>query len=168
MCWNLLRRMPSAYYECKQIELDRGTAERIWEQTRELIFRIGGGSLAAFVAFASACSSNAAALKWDGAKDLGLVAPAGRHVWTMNSALLRRFDGILTTVRESQRGHYVGCAALFARADPLPLSPDFADAVTGDREPTVFSELIRWITPVARAEYFPQFEGASRSKEKVI
>ena len=33
-----------------------------------------------------------------------------------------------------------------------------ADAVTDDREPTVFSELIRWITAVARAEYFPQFE----------
>ena len=158
MCWNLLHRMPRAYYECEQIELDRDTAEQIWAQTRELIFRIGGGSLAAFVALASACSSDAAALKWDGAKDLGLATSAGRYVWTMNSALLGRFDEILTTVRESQKGHYVGCAALFARAEPLPLSPDFADAVSDDREPTVFSELIRWITAVARAEYFPQFE----------
>ena len=157
MCWNLLHRMPGAYYECEQIELDRDTAEQLWEQTRELIFRIGGGSLAAFVAFASACSSNAAALRWDGAKDLGLAAPAGRYLWTMNSALLERYNEILTTVRESQQGHYIGCAALFARAKPLPLSPDFADAVTDDREPTVFSELIRWITAVARAEYFPQF-----------
>ena len=157
MCWNLLHRMPSAYYECEGRELDRGTAEQIWEQTGKLIRRIGGGSHVALAALASACSSDATAEIWDGANDLGLVAVEGGYEWTMNSALLGRFDKMLAMIRDSQHGHYVGCAALFARAEPLPLAPDFAGVVTGGRGPAVFPEVIRWITAVARAEYFPQF-----------
>ena len=158
MCWNLLHHLPRVYGELEGREADRPTMEQLWEQTRELIFRIGSGSLIAFVAFASACSSDAASMIWDGAKDLGLAVRDDRYVWTMNNTLLERYKQMLASIVASQQGHYVGCAALFARAEALPLSAEFADVVPAGREPTVFSELIRWITAVARAEYFSEFE----------
>ena len=158
MCWNLLHQLPRVYRELEGREVDRATMEQLWEQTRELIFRIGSGSLTAFVAFASACSSDAASMIWDGAKDLGLAVRDDRYVWTMNSSLLERYEHMLASIEESQQGRYVGCAALFARAEALPLSAAFADEVPAGRDPTVFSELIRWITAVARAEYFSEFE----------
>lgn len=157
LCWNLLYQLPRAYREFAGAEPDRHTFEQLWVQTRELIFRIGSGSLSTFVAFASACSSQSGALLWDGARDLGLSTVAGRPVWTMNDALFQRFVGMIESMRESQQGHYIGCAALYARAEPLPLAPEFADHADG-RQPTVFAELLRWLTAVARAEYFPQFE----------
>ncbi len=157
MCWNLLHHLPRVYSELEGREADRATMERLWEQTRDLIFRIGSGSLTAFVAFASACSSDATQMIWDGARDLGMKRGDERYVWTMNSASLERFEQMLSSVQGSQQGHYVGCAALFARSQPLPLNTEFADAVPAGRDPTVFSELIRWITAVARAEYFSEF-----------
>ena len=154
LCWNLLHRLPPAYREFKGVAPDTTTLELLWGHTRELMFRIGSGSLATFVAFASACSSQADALLWDGARDLGLSTVAGRPVWTMNDALFKRFVAMLGEVREAQQGHYVGCAALYARVAPLPLADDVADAADG-QQPTVFAELLRWLTAVARAEYFP-------------
>ena len=156
MSWNMLYQMPHAYRDLAGREVERETAEQVWAQTRELIFRMGSGSMAAFVAFAGACSSDASALVWDGAHDLGLTIVDDSYVWTMNDALVDRFRRLAATVTDPQQGHYVGCAALFARTDPLPLTAEFADAVT-DGQPTVFSELIRWITAVARAEFFGQF-----------
>jgi hypothetical protein len=159
MCWNLLHQMPRAYLALEGTDVDRQKMEHLWENTRELLFRIGRGSLSAFVAFASACSSDSTAMLWDRADGLGLEAQGGRYLWTMNSVLLEHFAQMAAQVREAQRGHYVGCAALYTRTDPLPLTPRFADAVQGGRQPTVFAELIRWVTAVARAEYFPRFAG---------
>jgi len=157
MCWNLFYQLPRAYDDLVGREIDRKEMESLWEQTKELIFRIGGGSLTAFVAFASACSSDANKMLWDGAGDLGLMEEGDRYVWMMNEALIVRYNQILKSIESSQEGHYVGCAALFTRSDPLPLNDEFADEVPSGRDPTVFSEIIRWITAVARAEYFPEF-----------
>lgn len=157
MCWNLLYQTPRAYRDLVGREIDRQGVESLWDQTRELIFRIGGGSLTAFVAFASACSSDANKMLWDGAGDLGLVEEGDRYVWVMNEALFARYNQILESIESSQESHYVGCAALFARSDPLALNIEFADDVPTGRDPSVFSEIIRWITAVARSEYFPEF-----------
>ncbi len=159
MCWNLLLQLPRAYGELDDGRLpDRATMETLWEFTRELIFRIGGGSLAAFVALASACTSNPAAMFWDGADDLGLARRGERYAWMMNARAEERFRALLANVNDAQQGEYVGCAALYARTQPLPLSPDYADAIDPSRTPIVFNEILRWITAVARAEYFPQFD----------
>lgn len=158
MCWNLLLHLPRAYDELEGHLPDRATMEALWAHTRELVFRIGGGSLTAFVALASACSSNAAAMLWDGAGDLGLARRGERYVWMMNARLQERYAELLATVIAAQQGEYVGCAALYARARPLPLAAEFADAVDTTRPAIVFNEILRWITAVARAEYFPVFD----------
>jgi len=157
MCWNLLDRLPDAYQESTGQVPDRATAEAVWSDTRELVFRIGSGSLAAFVALASACSSNPGAMIWDGMSDLGLARRGDRHVWIASAALAERYRALLTEVEADQDGRYVGCAALFARAAPLALNRVWADAVDADRDQQVFAELLRWVTAAARRHYFPTF-----------
>jgi len=158
MCWNLLAQMPRAWRELTGTRLTTADAERLWADTRELVFRLGGGSLAAFVALASACSSQAGAMIWDRAGELGLMTRDGRHVWTMTPSLKRYYDEMLEEVAAAQHGHYVGCAALYARAPALPLAEQWADPVDATREQQVLAELVRWITAVARAYYFPLFD----------
>lgn len=158
MCWNLLLSLPRAFVELEGRMPDSATMETLWGHTRELVFRIGGGSLAAFVALASACSSNSAAMLWDGAGDLGLARRGERYVWMANARLAHRYSEMLAAVRAAQQGEYIGCAALYARAPALPLSPDYADAVDPGRPIIVFNEMLRWVTAVARAEYFPMFD----------
>lgn len=157
LCWNLLWRLPGAYRELTGRHADRATMDELWIATRELIFRIGGGSLIAFVSFASACTSRVDALLWEGMSDLSLAQVDGRYVWTMNDALFQRMLEMVNRIHLAQEGHYVGCAALYARAAPLALSGEVSDLSDGARQPTIFSELVRWITAVARAQYFPVF-----------
>ncbi|MGE0483127.1 MAG: hypothetical protein AB7Q81_03215 [Gammaproteobacteria bacterium] len=155
MCWNLLGRLPDAWRELTGATLDAATAEALWSDTRELVFRIGGGSLAAFVALASACAPNPEAMQWEGMTDLGLERRGARFGWTVSEALVERYFDLLGAVVDGQQGEYLGCAALYARAAPLPLAPQWADPVDGEREEQVFAELVRWITAVARRHYFP-------------
>ena len=157
LCWNLLWRLPSAYRELTGQHVDRATIDELWTATRELIFRIGGGSLIAFVSFASACTSRVDALLWDGMGDLNLAKVDGRYVWTMNDAFFQRTLEMVNRIHLAQQGHYVGCAALYARAAPLTLLGEQSDLSDGARQPTIFSELVRWISAVARAQYFPVF-----------
>ena len=58
MCWNLLDQIPRCFAELHERDPESSEVEKIWADTRELIFRIGSGSLASFVSFASACSSS--------------------------------------------------------------------------------------------------------------
>ncbi|MGR8920967.1 MAG: hypothetical protein ACU85V_15235 [Gammaproteobacteria bacterium] len=162
MCWNLLAEIPRAYGELTGEAPSRAAIEDVWADTRELIFRIGSGSLAAFVAFASACSSDSAAMRWDGAGDLGLTRRGERYAWTMNAALEARFEAMLARVQADQQGAYVGCAALYARAPALPLDSAWADPVDAERPQVVFAELVRWIAAVARRQYFPAFPATDR------
>ncbi|MEQ8662164.1 MAG: hypothetical protein RLW62_15220 [Gammaproteobacteria bacterium] len=164
MCWNLLAQMPRAWQALTGGALGAADAERVWADTRELVFRIGGGSLAAFVALASACSSQAGAMIWDRAGELGLERRDGRYAWTMTAALNDYYDAMLETVADAQQGHYVGCAALYARAPALPLAARWADAVDTSRDQQVLAELLRWITAVARAWYFPLFDVADGTR----
>jgi hypothetical protein len=157
LCWNLLWRLPSAYRELTGAHVDRATIDELWAATRELIFRIGGGSLIAFVSFASACTSRVDALLWEGMNDLQLARVEGRFVWTMNEALFQRMLETVNRIHLAQQGHYIGCAALYARAAPLALLGEQSELGDESRQPTVFSELVRWITAVARAQYFPVF-----------
>lgn len=158
MCWNLLDRMPAAYRALTGAPMNSTAAEAVWADTRELVFRIGSGSLAAFVAMASACSSRSGAMIWDGSGDLGLTHRGGRYAWTANAALIRRYHELLAEVEADQQGSYVGCAALFTRAAALPLAPAWADAVDTHREQQVFAELLRWVTAAARRHYFPTLD----------
>ena len=164
MCWNLLAQIPRAWRELTGAPLTAADAEQLWIDTRELVFRLGGGSLAAFVALASACSSQAGAMIWDRAGELGLALREGRNVWTMTPALKRHYDEMLEEVAAAQHGHYVGCAALYARAPALPLAETWADPVDTAREQQVLAELVRWITAVARAYYFPLFDTAASTR----
>lgn len=157
LCWNLLWRLPGAYRELTGSHVDRATMAELWSATREMIFRIGGGSLIAFVSLASACTSRADALLWPGMNDLALARVDGRYVWTMNDALFRRMLETVNQLHLAQQGHYVGCAALYARAAPLALTGEHDDGGDSARQATIFSELLRWITTVARAEYLPLF-----------
>lgn len=157
LCWNLLWRLPSAYRELTGKHVDRAAIDELWVATRELIFRIGGGSLIAFVSLASACTSRVDALLWEGMSDLQLARVDGRYVWTMNEALFQRMLEMVNRIHLAQQGHYLGCAALYARAAPLALLGEESDMSDGARQPTIFSELVRWITAVARAQYFPVF-----------
>ena len=164
LCWNLLLRLPGAYREATGKVPTRGQLERLWSMTRELIFRIGGGSLAAFVGLASACAERQSDLIWAGMHDLGLSEVESRWAWTMNEALFGRVLAMIKQIHLAQQGHYVGCAALYARAPALPLASDAvcdaANDVDGGRLPTIFGELVRWITAVAQVEYFPLFASA--------
>ena len=157
LCWNLLWRLPGAYRELRGQHVDRATMDELWGATRELIFRIGGGSLIAFVSFASACSSRVDGLLWDGMNDLNLAYIDGRYAWTMNDALFQRMLEMVNRLHLAQQGHYLGCAALYARAAPLALTGEQSEISDGARQPTIFAELVRWITAVARAQYFPLF-----------
>ena len=161
MCWNLLDRMPAAYQALSGNELDAATAERIWADTRELIIRIGGGSLAAFVALASACAENPAAMLWEYRDELGLERDGDRFVWTMTPDLEARHAETIARVIEDQQGQYVGCAALYARVPALPLAPEWADGVDPAREQSAYTELVRWISAVARKHYFPALAAAA-------
>ena len=157
LCWNLLWRLPGAYRELTGNHVDRATMSELWDATREMIFRIGGGSLIAFVSIASACTNRADAMLWPGMNDLALSTVEGRYVWTMNDALFQRMLATVNQIHLAQQGHYVGCAALYARAAPLVLVGEHDDDVDTTRQATIFSELLRWITAVARAKFFPLF-----------
>ena len=157
LCWNLLWRLPGAYRELTGNPVDRATIAELWNATREMIFRIGGGSLIAFVSFASACTSRADAMLWPGMNDLALARLDGRYVWTMNDALFQRMLATVNQIHLAQQGHYVGCAALYARATPLALTGEHDADVDATRQATIFSELVRWSTTVARAKFFPLF-----------
>ncbi len=156
MCWNLLDQLPRAYREASGQALTRDRAEQIWDGTRELIFRIGSGSLAAFVALASACATDPNAMLWDGASELGLRQQEEQFVWTMSTTLRESYAELLETVLNAQDGHYVGCAALFARVAALPLDESWADPVDAGREQPAFAELLRWTTGAARRLLFAQ------------
>ena len=157
LCWNLLHRSQTAYSEKFNSEPNREIMERIWKDTRELIFRLGNGSLASFISFASACSSNSKSMIWDGINDLELIEDGNRLVWCANSNLERRYLEMLETVLEAQNGSYTGCAALFSRSSSLPLPSSSTDLANEFREHNVFSELLRWITAIARKQYFSRF-----------
>ncbi|MEQ9061009.1 MAG: hypothetical protein RLW61_16470, partial [Gammaproteobacteria bacterium] len=104
MCWNLLAQMPRAWHELTGTALGVDDAERLWGDTRELVFRIGGGSLAAFVALASACSSQAGAMIWDRAGELGLCERDGRYAWTLSPAVEAYYDAMLGEVAAALQG----------------------------------------------------------------
>ena len=161
MCWNLLDRMPAAYRSLSGEALDAATAERIWTDTRELIVRIGGGSLAAFVALASGCAENPSAMLWEHRDELGLERDGDRYVWTMSPGLQARHAETVARVIEDQQGQYVGCAALYARVPALPLAPEWADEVDASREQSAYTELVRWISAVAHKHYFPALAAAA-------
>ncbi len=158
LCWNLLMRSDSAYSEAFDEQPSRQTMENIWRDTRELIFRLGNGSLTSFISLASACSSNSASMIWDGMSDIELINRDNRYTWCANDQLVKRYSQIFDNIVEFQNGEYSGCAALFARAKALPLSEKWADKVEITKEQNVFSELIRWITAVARKQYFSCFD----------
>jgi len=157
LCWNLLWRLPQAWRELHGTVIDRGSLEQLWLATRELMFRIGSGSLTAFVALASGCAPNPQASLWPGMQELTLVRDGERHAWMMSAALFERVVEIVGRIHTAQQGHYVGCAALYARGTPLALAAAHADAVEDVRQAVIFAELLRWMTAVARAEYFPLF-----------
>lgn len=160
LCWNLLWRMPAAYRELTGNNVDRASMDELWSATRELIFRIGSGSLIAFVSFASALASDPAAMLWERTSDLSLARVDSRYVWIVSDALFKRVLATVNRIHLAQQGHYIGCAALHARATPLALAGEASDNSDGARQPTIFAELLRWITAVARAEYFPIFPAA--------
>jgi len=154
LCWNLLYRSDFAYLERFKKEPTAPIIEQIWKDTRELIFRLGSGSLASFISLASACSSNSSSMIWDGTGDLELIEDNGRFVWCLNNNLEKRYSKILKSVLESQNGSYMGCAALFSRSAALPLPGSDPEWNNELKEQNVFSELLRWITAIARKQYF--------------
>lgn len=158
MCWNLLYRIPGAWRALEGRDPTRTELEHVWADTRELVFRIGSGSLTAFVAFASACAPDTRVLLWDGTESLGLAERDGKHAWTMDGALHARYESLAADVAPSQRGQYVGCAALYTRTEPLPLDPRFALPVDPAQGATVFAELLRWTSAAAAAEFLPLFD----------
>ncbi len=157
LCWNLLYRMPAAYKEAMGEDLDNAVAKKIWSDTRELIFKLGAGSLTSFVALASACSEDANELIWEGTSDLSIEKIGGQFIWKMNGAMNKRYNIILEKIEARQNKQYVGCAALHARSDPLPLSEKWSDPPSKDNDLSIFSELLRWVTAVANKNYFVHF-----------
>ena len=155
MCWNLLLRAPRALFELNGVEATRADVEKVWLDTRELIFRIGSGSLAAFVSLASACSENPNAMLWQAIDDLSLTKSESQYLWCANSALVDRFNRYLEQVRDSQQGHYVGCAALYTRVKKLKLRES---GLSDSDDTTAFAEILRWISLVAEDQYFPLFD----------
>ncbi len=152
LCWNLINRIPDAYNELTSVPIGQKEAKQIWEASRELMFSFGTGSLTAFVAFVSACSENTDELIWDGVDGLSLQQVDNRFVWYMSENMLERYKQIHERVQEAQKGAYSGCAALYAKANPLPLNEDWAHPVIGQE--SVFSELLRWVGAIANKQYF--------------
>ena len=154
--WNLLLRSANAFYELEDRDPSRQEMEALWVNSRELIFRIGTGSLTAFVALASACADDSSAPLWTNTADLSLVRNEDGYEWVVNEKFQQRFDNIFSKIRTKQQGEYVGCAALYTRVERLPLSVDgLSERSSG--ESTAFSEVIRWVDTVARVNYFLQF-----------
>lgn len=154
--WNLLLRSANAFYELEGRDPSRAEIEALWLSARELIFRIGSGSLTSFVSLASACADDASAPLWANTADLSLIRNNGGYQWVVNEKFEERFNNIFHKIHENQRGHYVGCAALYTKVEGLPLS-------TGGPpvgETTAFSETIRWIDAVAQKKYFSLFTSA--------
>ena len=158
LCWNLLIRSDSAYSLACNEKPSRQIMENVWRDTRELIFRLGSGSLTSFISLASACSSDSASMIWDGMSDVELIKTDNRYTWCANDQLVARYSQIFDNIVQFQNGEYSGCAALFSRAKALPLSEKWADKVELKKEQNVFSELLRWITAVARKQYFSCFD----------
>ena len=158
MCWNLLNEIPYAYKALTGTTPSRSMVESIWSDTRELIFRVGAGSLTAFVSFASALSSDPSAMVWEGCAKLSLAKEKERFVWTMDDELAKNITQIHKTISAHQGNEYYGCTALYAKTQPLPLNSQWADKVESNREQLVFSELIRWITAIARKQFFSTFD----------
>ena len=156
MCWNLLLRAPRAVAELTGQEAERAQLEKVWRDTRELIFRIGAGSLVAFVALASACTDDANAMLWPAIDDLSLTVEDQQYLWVANQAFVERFNGHLERIRASQQGHYVGCAALYTKVEKLKLRDQ--QQRDSSQETTAFSEILRWISVVAENQYFPLFD----------
>ena len=157
MCWNLLLRTPHALAEFTGQDAPRAQLEKAWLDTRELIFRIGAGSLVAFVAFASACTEDANAMLWPAIDDLSLTMIDGQYMWRANQAFVERFNTHLERIHASQQGHYVGCAALYTKVEKLKLCDQ--QGHESRQETTAFSEILRWISVVAESQYFPLFDG---------
>jgi len=154
LCWNFLYQMPIAYKKETGEILDKESAKEIWSDTRDLLFKIGAGSLTAFVALASACSADTDDLIWEGASDLSLEKVDGKFVWKMNKEMYNRYTIILNKIKIRQNDQYIGCAALHARSVPLPLSELWSDQPSKDNDLSIFSELLRWVTAVANKQYF--------------
>jgi hypothetical protein len=152
LCWNLINRIPGAYEELNGASARQPDVKKIWGTSRELMFAFGTGSLAAFVAFVSACSENTDELVWDGTQDLSLKKINNRFVWHMSVSMIERYHQILDTVADAQSNEYTGCAALYAKAKPLPLNTDWAQPPAGQE--SVFSELLRWVGAIADKQYF--------------
>jgi hypothetical protein len=154
LCWNFLYQMPIAYKKETGEVLDKESAKRIWSDTRDLLFKIGAGSLTAFVALASACSADTDDLIWEGASDLSLKKIDGQFIWTMNKEMYGRYNIISNRIKTRQNDRYIGCAALHARSVPLPLSELWSDQPSKDNDLSIFSELLRWVTAAANRQYF--------------
>jgi hypothetical protein len=154
--WNLLLRAANAFYELEERDPTREEMEALWEGSRELIFRIGSGSLTAFVALASACTDNASAPLWANTTDLSLMRNGDVYEWVVNDSFEQRFNNVFSKIKAKQQGEFVGCAALYTRVERLPLAVEASrEQSAGDS--TAFSELIRWIDTVARVNYFSKF-----------
>ena len=158
MCWNLLNEIPHAYKVLTGLTPNRPTVENIWSETRELIFRIGAGSLTAFVSFASALSSDSSAMIWEGSSKLSLVKEKERFTWVVDDDLAKNIAEIHKNISTQQHKKYYGCTALYAKTEPLPLNSQWADEIDSSREHLIFSELIRWITAIARKQFFCTFD----------
>ena len=150
MCWNLLNEIPYAYKALTGTTPSRSMVESIWSDTRELIFRVGAGSLTAFVSFASALSSDPSAMVWEGCAKLSLTKEKERFVWTMDDELAKNITQIHKTISAHQGNEYYGCTALYAKTQPLPLNSQWADKVDSNREQLVFSELVRFGGSICR------------------
>ena len=154
-------RSANALFELEDRDPSRQESEALWVSSRELIFRIGSGSLTAFVALASACTDDASAPLWANTVDLCLARNENGYEWAVNEHFQQRFDKIFSKIREKQRGEYVGCAALYARVDEFPLAGDDSSEESAG-ESTAFSEVIRWVDTVARNNYYSLFPVADK------
>lgn len=155
-CWNLLLQIPRALRECNSAEPDAETVAAVWRDTRDAVFALGGGSLTAFVALASACASNPSAMVWDQLEGLSLSRLSTGYEWLVDASLIAAINQSVAAVSADQRGQFVGCAALFTRAQSLPLGTN--DGAPDTDKANAFGELLRWITRVAEQRYFVLFD----------
>ena len=107
-------RSDSAYSETFNEQPSRQIIENIWRDTRELIFRLGSGSLTSFISLASACSSDSASMIWDGMSDIELISRDNRYTWCANDQLVKRYSQIFDNIIQFQNGEYSGlrCSVL--------------------------------------------------------